>query len=137
MAVGTGDGQVSIRDGLNFKEIKRWKAHKGRTTTLSFSPDGKQLVSGGEDALGKVWEASAGKEIAKLSGHKSALSSAAECGPDGRRIVTGGIDQKVHLWNAGHGRNARMGARSARKDFLSNNRSARAVRLNWAVRRHR
>ena len=40
--------------------------HTGMVITLSFSPDGTRIVSGGEDRAIKLWDAATGGEVMKF-----------------------------------------------------------------------
>ena len=73
--------------------------HETDVMSVSFSPDGKRVVSGHDDTTIKVWETANGNELMTLRGHEAAVWSVA-CSRDGKRIVSGSFDHTVKVWNA-------------------------------------
>jgi WD40 repeat protein len=75
--------------------------------SVSFSPDGKRIVSGSYDhSLGgdsekpgeiKIWDAQTGQEMLTLEGHEDAVNSVS-FNPDGKRIFSGDGDT-VKIWD--------------------------------------
>ncbi len=57
MAEGSKD-IIRVWNVTTGKEIRRFEGHRGRITSLTFSPDGKRLVSTGYDATALVWDVS-------------------------------------------------------------------------------
>ncbi len=68
--------------------------------SLSFSPDGRTLASGGDDHLIRLWDVQTGRETAILAGHNSSVTSVAFA-PDGQTLASGSFDLKkpVILWD--------------------------------------
>ncbi len=65
--------------------------------SFTFSPDGRQIVSGGN--AGMLWVYGLdGNKLGKFVGHESDVSALA-VSPDGRCLVSGSGDQTVRLWN--------------------------------------
>ena len=74
------------------------KGHSDTVCSVSFSPDGKRIVSGSRDKTLKVWDAQTGKETLTLKGHTSPVRSVS-FSPDGKRIVSGSHDKTVKVWD--------------------------------------
>jgi GTPase SAR1 family protein len=70
---------------------------------VGWSADGERLASGGEDGTVRLWEASSGKELAVLEGHKDWVRSVG-WSADGKRLASGGEDGTVRLWEASSGK---------------------------------
>ncbi|KIJ91548.1 hypothetical protein K443DRAFT_47094, partial [Laccaria amethystina LaAM-08-1] len=59
------------------------KGHTDLVTSVAFSPDGKQIVSGSNDKSVRVWDASTGDELNVLKGRTGLVRSFA-FSPDGK-----------------------------------------------------
>ncbi len=68
-----------------------------RPTVLAFSPDGKQLISGGNEGI-MVWDLATNKATQTLVGHKGAINDL-RFSPDGRRLASAGADGNIKLWD--------------------------------------
>ncbi|KAF9472462.1 hypothetical protein BDN70DRAFT_774454, partial [Pholiota conissans] len=53
------------------EELKVLEGHSNYVTSVAFSSDSKQIVSGSNDQTVRVWDASMGKELKELEGHEN------------------------------------------------------------------
>lgn len=87
LAVEGERGTIRVVDPASGR--RRWELarHAGRVTALAFSPDGRTLVSGGEDRLLRFWMLPSGEPLASLSRIEPPIS--ATFAPDGRWLIVG------------------------------------------------
>jgi WD40 repeat protein len=102
-AIGLAAGMTAVAAALSVTE--EWDERRlrdGHTTAarrVVFSPDGRRLVSGGEDGKVIVWDFARRQKLATLTDHEGWVSAVAYS-PDGRHFATAGIDRWVRLWDA-------------------------------------
>jgi len=75
------------------------RGHEGPVESVVFSPDGKRIISGGDDNTVRVWDASTGLNLMTLRGHNHIVRSVA-ISPDGKRIASASDDKIIKLWDA-------------------------------------
>ena len=63
--------------------------HADQVSSVSYSPDGTQIVTAGADGTVRIWDARSGQELRRLTDHTGPVTSAA-FSPDGTQIVTAG-----------------------------------------------
>ncbi|MBS0263227.1 MAG: HEAT repeat domain-containing protein [Planctomycetes bacterium] len=98
----------------------RWTipAHQGTIWSVRFSPDGKSLITTGEDSVARVWDLRSGKLQLTLSGHTGTVRHSIYS-HDGTQILTAGHDHTIRVWEVATGAAVRAMADDANVYFLS------------------
>jgi dipeptidyl aminopeptidase/acylaminoacyl peptidase len=91
----TDVAEVKIWDAAVGRELVTLKGHMGNVHSVSWSPDGKRLATGSEDAV-KVWDASGGRELLAYTGKFTSVSWS----PDGKRLAIGSRDGTAKVLEA-------------------------------------
>ena len=77
--------------------------HTDAVYELSFSADGRYLVSGGYDRILRLWDCRTGKLLRELKDHSDAVYCVAFA-PTGTLLASAGADRAVKVWDAESGR---------------------------------
>jgi RNA polymerase sigma factor (sigma-70 family) len=80
--------------------------HGDSAQAVTFSPDGSQLATAGEDGHVRLWDAATGKPLHTLEGHTGRVWGLS-FSPDGRELASAGGDQTVRIWNTTTGTETR------------------------------
>lgn len=93
------DGTLRVFESGFFNEIKTIDAHKNGTTALLYHPsDENRLISGGKDAMLRVWDLNTEKCIQEIPAHNFAIYSIQAINK-GERIVTASRDKTIKVWS--------------------------------------
>ncbi|MEW6686864.1 MAG: caspase family protein [Candidatus Edwardsbacteria bacterium] len=99
-----GSEVVIGRIGIGYDmSVRTFKGHSSHVYSVSFSSDGKYVVSGGLDKTIKLWDPSTGDEIKTLEGHTTSVNSV-NFFPTGRQILSGSSDRTTRLWDISTGK---------------------------------
>jgi predicted NACHT family NTPase len=96
-------GEILLWDARSGKKTASLHGHSAEIESVAFSPDGKLLASGSEDATAILWDLATGQPKQTLKGHKSTVWSVA-FNKDGTRLATASEDGSVKLWDVATGK---------------------------------
>lgn len=87
----------------NWEPYVQLNGHKHRVMSATFSPDGKQLVSGSVDETAKIWDVGSGMCICTLIGHTNNVNCVAFSLPDGKHVASGAWGGTIKIWDVASG----------------------------------
>jgi WD40 repeat protein len=79
-------------------KLRDFVGHTGPITGLAVTPDGAQLVTGGEDRTVRVWDTKTGKQLRSFQGHATKVTAVA-VRSDGRQVASAAEDGAVRVWD--------------------------------------
>lgn len=95
----SGPGRIiHLWDLATGEEKMQLSGHTKAVNSLTFSADGKALLSASHDGTIKLWDLETGREKTTLRGHTSSVQSAVFT-PDGRSVASSSFDRTVRLWD--------------------------------------
>ncbi len=102
LAVGSDIG-IWLYDAATGAEVALLEGHTSGVNSVSFSPDGQTLASGGGsiwdgDSTVRLWDVATGQQKAILEGHRDAVRSVS-FSPDGWTLASASEDGTVRLWD--------------------------------------
>lgn len=86
---------------------KTLTGHTDWVQSVSFSPDGKQLASAGNDGAIRIWDVASGQAVGALSGHRHPINALAYS-PDGKWLASVSTNGSVRVWDRANGNTSRM-----------------------------
>jgi len=78
--------------------VRVFRVYESGVKSVAFSADGRYALSGGSDAVLRLWDVAGGKEIKAFRKHKQPLVAAAFL-DGGRQTLSVSHDAGVHLWS--------------------------------------
>ena len=100
VAIGSSDNNIRIFDRKSFSLKRIIQAHANSVFTITYSPDGRYLISAGRDAHLKVWDVHQDYELKHdVAAHMFAINHLV-FSPDGHYFASGSMDKTIKVWNA-------------------------------------
>ena len=96
LATGSWKGELNLWDAASGTHKAEFLGHLSNISSLTFSPDGKTLASGGDDKL-YLWDIASGTRKLSITGHTDGIYSIA-FSPDSKTLASGSWEQ-ILLWN--------------------------------------
>ncbi|MCI0610754.1 MAG: helix-turn-helix domain-containing protein, partial [Anaerolineae bacterium] len=81
--------------------------HTDAVLLVTFSPDGKYVLTSSVDKTARLWDAQTGHEVRRLMGHTDIVGYVA-FSPDGKYVLTGSADKTARLWDVQTGAELRQ-----------------------------
>jgi len=78
--------------------------HKRGVRDITYSPDGKQLASVGDDRKVILWDAATGKIIHEMWGQHDRNINLVVFSPNGKILVATSLDEAVTVWDVATGK---------------------------------
>lgn len=107
LAVVSEDGSLRIIDYLTETLLDLFYSYYGGLTCVCWSPDGKYVLTGGQDDLISIWCPEEKQLVARCQGHRSWVTSVAfdpwRCDDRVYRFGSVGEDCRICLWDFGVG----------------------------------
>jgi WD40 repeat protein len=101
LASGCWDGVVRLWDvsGIDQQQqlMRKLHGHSSWIRSITFSPDGSQLVSGSGDCTVRLWSVASGKLLRVLTGHSGCISNVV-FHSNGKQVASVSSDKTVRLW---------------------------------------
>ncbi|KAK5995131.1 putative catabolite repression protein creC [Cladobotryum mycophilum] len=103
LAVVSEDGTLRIIDYLKEELLDLFYSYYGGLSCVSWSPDGKYVLTGGQDDLISIWSITDSALVARCQGHESWVSAVAfdpwRCDDRNYRFGSVGEDGRLCLWD--------------------------------------
>ena len=103
IAVGLRSGDIIILDAITGSCTAILSGHSYEVNSVTFSSDGKLIVSGADDKIVKLWDIQTGGIIKDFSDHKG-IVWAVSISADSTIIASGSGDNTIRLWEVSTGR---------------------------------
>ena len=100
--VGTGDDTIPIRDVQSGQLLRTLTGHTDIVASVTYAPDGRNLVSGDWDGNIHIWDVDTGQLQKTLTGHAEGVPSLVYS-PDGATLMSGSWDNTIRIWDVDTG----------------------------------
>jgi len=84
------------------QSLRTLKGHRAKVYSVTYSPNGKYLASGGSDQTVRLWDANTGKLLHTYQGHQGSVL-VVRFSPDGKNLASGSADGTIKIWGTTSG----------------------------------
>ncbi|OZJ04205.1 hypothetical protein BZG36_02977 [Bifiguratus adelaidae] len=103
IAIVSLDGRLRVADFVQEKLLDTYSAYFGALNCVAWSPDGRYILTGGQDDLVTIWAFREQRIVARCPGHQSWITGVAfdpwRCDEKVYRFGSVGEDAKLCLWD--------------------------------------
>jgi len=145
LAVGLGNGDLSIYTTSGWEKIMTLAGHTGPIRCVVYSPRGDQVASCGSDITVRLWDPKTGSLQHTLTDHTDWVRCIAYS-PEENLVASASDDKTIRLWNtdtgdcsrllSGHANGVQCIAYSPNSKQIVSGSSDRTVRL-WSIKKGR
>ena len=101
LAVGASDQSIYFLDAESLELRRRLAgAHDNSVFALHYTPDGHHLLSGGRDAMLKIWELADGPRLHSARPAHWYTINTITFHPEGHWFATGSRDRSIKIWDS-------------------------------------
>ncbi|MCK5038353.1 MAG: Ig-like domain-containing protein [Thermoplasmata archaeon] len=93
------DNSIYIWDGSTGNQIRQLEGHSATVRSISYSPDGKALVSGSEDESIRIWDTTTWENVDTIQDHRDYVTDI-DWYEDGSSFVSSSWDGSLKVWDA-------------------------------------
>ncbi len=97
LAAACSNGKLYLYNLTNKILVKEIDAHDNWVTSVTFSNDGKYIITGGDDNVVKIWDSS-GVFLNSCVGHTSDITQV-KVSPNNLYIISSSKDKKIKVWD--------------------------------------
>lgn len=97
-ALGRHDGAIEILEINTGKRLAKFKAHEDAVLSISFSPHGDKIMSGGRDRSVKVWDAGTQQSLGVSFEHRGSVC-AITMSHDGKTMASACGANTIKFWS--------------------------------------
>ncbi|RMY77888.1 hypothetical protein D0863_01026 [Hortaea werneckii] len=118
LAIVCDDGTLTIMDYIHERVLDVFRSYYGAILCVTWSPDGRYVLTGGQDDLVSIWSIGDSALVARCVGHESWITDVKfdpwRCDERNYRFGSVGEDCRLLLWDFSVGMLGRPKAMSAR-----------------------
>ena len=112
LGVGSEDGKVYVIDTNKAMVTQTFVEHANQVTSIDWASN-DILISGSWDSTIRVWNAKLGKQVNKLTGHSSAITSI-QWNSKKDQLISSSKDGVIRSWTLQHSRSSGVLSRNSR-----------------------
>ncbi len=98
LAAATADDRLIVWQSLDLKKLWQVPSNHDGVRALSFSSDGRYLISAGNDGLIRLWEVAQGQNSRILAGHTQPVIGVVVAAQS-QQLISASLDGEVRMWD--------------------------------------
>ncbi|HSZ24558.1 MAG TPA: caspase family protein [Cytophagaceae bacterium] len=98
MLSASWDGSARVWDISTGMMVQKIKTGKSALHTAIYTPDGKKIITGGDDRIIRIFDAANTKLLNTLEGHQAEVTCL-KISQDGKMLVSYSLDGAIKCWN--------------------------------------